>query len=39
MTTSDIQYHIKDIYGIDISDTTVNQITDKVLLEAREWQQ
>ena len=39
MTTSDIQYHINDIYGIDISDTTVNQITDKVLLEAREWQQ
>lgn len=39
MTTSDIQYHIKDIYGIDISDTTASRITDKVLPEAWEWQQ
>ena len=39
MTTSDIQYHIKDIYGMDISDTTVSRITDKILPEAREWQQ
>ena len=39
MTTSDIQCHIKDIYGMDISDTTVSRITDKVLPEAREWQQ
>ena len=35
MTTSDIQAHIKDIYGMNISDT----ITDKILPEAREWQQ
>ena len=39
MTASDIQYHIKDIYGMDISDTTVSRITDKNLPEAREWQQ
>lgn len=39
MTTSDIQYHIKDIYGMDISDTTASRITDKVLPEAWEWQQ
>lgn len=39
MTTSDIQCHIKDIYGMDISDTTVSRITDKILPEAREWQQ
>ena len=39
MTTSDIQYHIKEIYGMDISDTTVSRITDKILPEAREWQQ
>lgn len=38
MTTSDIQCHIKDIYGMDISDTTVSRITDKILPEAREWQ-
>ena len=39
MTTSDIQYHIKDIYGMDISETTVSRITDKILPEALEWQQ
>lgn len=39
MTTSDIQAHIKDIYGMNISDTTVSRITDKMLPEAREWQQ
>ena len=26
MTTSDIQYHIKDIYDMDISDTTVSRL-------------
>ena len=33
MTTTDIQAHIKDIYGMDISDTTVSRITD-ILPEA-----
>lgn len=31
MTTGDIETHIKDIYGLDVSDTTVSRITDKVL--------
>lgn len=39
MTTGDINEHIKDIYGIEVSDTTVSRITDKVLTEAKEWQQ
>ena len=39
MTTGDINEHIKDIYGIEVSDTTVSRITDKVLPEAKEWQQ
>ena len=39
MSTSDIEEHIRDIYGIDISDTTVSRITDKVLPAAKEWQQ
>ena len=29
MTTGDIETHIKDIYGLDVSDTTVSRITDK----------
>ena len=39
MSTSDIEDHIRDIYGLDISDTTVSRITDKVLPVAKEWQQ
>ena len=39
MSTSDIEDHIRDIYGLEISDTTVSRITDKVLPEAKEWQQ
>ena len=39
MSTSDIEDHIRDIYGLDISDTIVSRITDKVLHVAKEWQQ
>lgn len=39
MTTSDIETHIQDIYGIVVSDTTVSRITDKILPIAKEWQQ
>ena len=37
MTTSDIEAHIQDIYGISISDSTVSRITSKILSLAREW--
>ena len=39
MTTSDIETHIRDIYGISVSDSTVSRITDKILPIAKEWQQ
>ena len=39
MTTGDIEAHIRDIYGIDVSDSTVSRITDKILPIAKEWQQ
>ena len=39
MTTSDIEGHIHDIYGVEVSDTTVSRITDKILPVAKEWQQ
>ncbi len=29
MTTGDIEAHIRDIYGVDVSDTTISRITDK----------
>ena len=39
MTTGDIEAHIRDIYGLEVSDTTVSRITDKILPVAKEWQQ
>ncbi len=39
MSTGDIEAHIRDIYGVEISDTTVSRITDKILPIAKEWQQ
>ena len=39
MTTSDIEAHIRDIYGVSVSDSTVSRITDKILPIAKEWQQ
>jgi len=38
MTTRDIQGHIQDMYGIEISPTTVSNITNKVVDVALEWQ-
>lgn len=38
MTVRDIQSHIHDLYGIDISPTLVSQITDKIVDLAKEWQ-
>lgn len=31
MTTGDIESHMKDLYDIDISDSTISRITDKIL--------
>jgi len=38
MTTSDIETHIQDIYGLECLDTTISRITDKILPVVREWQ-
>ena len=38
MTTRDIEAHIRDIYGLECSDTTISRITDKILPVVREWQ-
>ena len=39
MTTGDIEAHIREIYGVEVSDTMVSRITDKILPVAKEWQQ
>ncbi len=38
MTTSDIEGHIRHIYGIGISDSTISRITDKIMPVVKEWQ-
>jgi putative transposase len=38
MSTRDIEAHMKDIYGVDISAELVSKITDKVLPMVTEWQ-
>jgi transposase-like protein len=38
MTTRDIQEHVKDMYGAEISPTMVSMITDKVEGLVIEWQ-
>ena len=39
MSTSDIESHIRDIYGVEVSGTTVSRIKDKNLPVVKEWQQ
>lgn len=39
MTTGDIESHMRELYDIDISDSTVSRITDKILPVVREWQE
>lgn len=39
MTTRDIEATIKDIYGIEVSEGSVSNITSSVLEDIKEWQQ
>ena len=38
MTVSDINEHVADMYGVELSDTMISQITDKVFPQVSEWQ-
>lgn len=38
MTTRDIQDHLKEIYGVEISADLVSTVTDAVLTDVKEWQ-
>ena len=37
MTTRDIVDHVQSLYGIEISPSSISNITDKVMDEAKEW--
>jgi transposase-like protein len=38
MTQSDIEAHIRELYGLECSESTISRVTDKVLPLCREWQ-
>jgi putative transposase len=38
MTTRDIQRHLHELYGVDVSPDLVSRVTDAVLDELNEWQ-
>ena len=38
MTTRDIQAHLQDIYGVDVSPEFISTVTDAIMEEVREWQ-
>ena len=38
MTTRDIQSHVEEIYGLEVSATTISRITDSIVIHAKEWQ-
>jgi putative transposase len=37
MTTRDIQGHLEEIYGVEVSPTLISNVTDAVLEEVRTW--
>lgn len=39
MTTADIESHMRELYDIKISDSTISRITDKILPIVKEWQE
>jgi putative transposase len=38
LSYSDIQHHLRDTYGMDISDGTLSAITNRIIPEIKEWQ-
>lgn len=38
MSTRDIQRHLRQVYGVEVSAETVSNITESVLADVREWQ-
>jgi putative transposase len=38
MSVRDIQHHLDDLYGYQLSEQTISNITDRVIEKAKEWQ-
>ena len=39
MTTSDVRKQVEEVYGLEISETTVSNITERIMESSKEWQQ
>lgn len=39
MSTSDIESHFRELYDVEISDSTISRVTDKILPLVTEWQE
>jgi transposase-like protein len=39
MTTAEIEAHMKDTYGVEISDSSISRLTDKIMPIIKEWQE
>lgn len=39
MPTGDIEAHMRELYDIEVSDSTISRITDKILPIVKEWQE
>jgi putative transposase len=38
MTTREIQGHLQEIYGVEVSPSLISEVTDAVLEEVKAWQ-
>jgi transposase-like protein len=39
MSVADVCHQVQDIYGLSISETTISNITEHIVADAKEWQQ
>jgi len=38
MTTSDISQQVKDVYGVEVSEGTISNVTNRIIEHIKEWQ-
>jgi putative transposase len=38
VTTRDIQSHLQEMYGVEVSPALISEVTDSVMEEVRAWQ-
>jgi putative transposase len=39
MTTSDISEQVKEVYGVDVSEGTISNVTNRIIDHVKQWQQ